>query len=291
MKSHSIELNGLKHHYITWGNPSLPKLFFFHGWMDMAASFHFMCEALQEDYHCIALDFRGMGQSEHSHSALGYFFYEYLADMHDFLNAQQADSPCKIIGHSMGGNIVSMYAGTYPRRVSHFVNLEGFGINDMPPADGPDRVKRWIDGRESRPFKKHPQLQGIAERLQLTNPRLTDERALFLAKHISKTVGSEYTIAADPRHKWLHPYPFQLKNIIPFWEQITAHCLLVQGAESRLGPSMFKDPNLANEIEQRLNYFPKNSKRLNLTDAGHMIHHDQPETLATAIKNFLQETT
>ncbi len=284
-----IEINGLQHRIHTWGQSDKPKLFLFHGWMDMGASFDFVCRQLQEHYYCIAPDLRGMGHTEHTPSALGYFFYEYIADAHTLFESLAPGETLKLIGHSMGGNILSLYAGSFPERISHFTNIEGFGIKDMPASEGPERIRRWIETMEAHAFRIYPDIESVAARLRKTNPRLPLDRALFLAQHITSQTSEGLQIAADPRHKWLHPYLFQLNNIYPFWERITAQCLLVTGQLSRFGASMYQGDNLEEEIEQRLKHFPSSAKHIVIKDAGHMIHHEQPDALAQAILSFLEQ--
>src|SRR3990167_1907429 len=126
MKSFKLKINSLKFQFYTWGKSILPKLFLFHGWMESGASFHFLCEHLQKKFYCIAPDLRGFGKTEHTSNPLGYFFFEYIADAHAIFQKLAPREKVRILGHSMGGNLLSLYAGTFPEQVSHFINIEGF---------------------------------------------------------------------------------------------------------------------------------------------------------------------
>src|SRR5439155_22669028 len=55
-KSHRVALREISNHVLTWGDPAAPKLFLLHGWMDVGASFQFLVDALQRDWHAIAAD-------------------------------------------------------------------------------------------------------------------------------------------------------------------------------------------------------------------------------------------
>jgi len=288
MTSMDLTINGLKCHLQTWGNASKPPLFLLHGWLDMGASFDFVCQGLQDKYYCIAPDFRGMGQSQHNPNEVGYFFFEYLADIHRIFDHFSPDQTIQAVGHSMGGNVLALYAGSYPERVRHIINIEGFGILNMPAEMGPERLKTWIDGLGSKSFKVYAELDQLAARLQKSNSRLTTERAQFLAKHLSRKVDGGYQIAADPNHKYVNPYLFQLENIYPFWESITAHCLLVSAEHTNMQHWITKEQDFKAEMDRRLKHFPAHSKQLVISDSGHMIHHDQPEVLAQHIINFLK---
>lgn len=281
-------INGLNLNIETWGSPKKPKLFLLHGWLDMGMSFAWMAEWLKDDFYCIAPDFRGMGRSEHSPSALGYFFYEYVADLHALFAHFSPDQPVRCLGHSMGGNVLSLYAGTFPERVSHLINVEGFGLHNMAPELGPSRMREWIETQDGQRFRVFPSLARFAKRLGEANPRLPPERALFLARHITRRTKQGYVMAADPRHKRVHPHLFHLQDVTPFWRNIQAKCLLVWTDQTNMDRWMKSgEGGLDRELETRLAYFPKDSQRAVLKDCGHMVHHEQPEALARLVLKFL----
>lgn len=282
-----LKINGLNLNYFTWGDSTLPPLFFIHGWMDTGASFHFLAEKLKQHFYCIAPDLRGFGHSDHTTNPLGYFFLEYVADVHDFFNHFSPHDPVKILGHSMGGNILSFYAGSYPERVSHFVNVEGFGIQDMPADLGPIKVRKWLDGRSEKGFKKYATLEEVAARFIHTNPRLDKERALFLASEMSLSSTEGYQIAADPKHKMTQPYLFQMNNFEAFLKPITASCLLVAAEKTEMGSWMPSEQNVLDEIKRRMQLFPPDSQKVIIPDCGHMIHHEKSEELAALVLDFL----
>lgn len=287
MRSRFITLNGVRHHLTSWGTAGRPKIFFFHGWMDMAASFDFLCPLLAGDFHCVALDFRGFGKSAHTPNPLGYFFYEYLADLYELFHKLAPGETVRAVGHSMGGNILSLYAGAFPEQISHLVNIEGFGIHDMPLVAGPGRVRDWIEQRDIHPFRIYHTLAELAARLRKTNPRLPEDRALFLARHISKKVGKGHCIAADPKHKWIHPYLYRLDTVFAFWEKIRAKCLLVMAEDTEMAKWLKGVDDVHVEMNRRLDRFPEGSRRVTIPACGHMVHHEKPGELAVLIREFM----
>ena len=83
-QSLTVPIRGLDYHVRSWGEADAPKLFMLHGWMDVGASFQFLVDALQRDWHVIAPDWRGFGLSEWS--ADGYWFADYIADLDALLD-------------------------------------------------------------------------------------------------------------------------------------------------------------------------------------------------------------
>ncbi len=286
MQTKKIEINGLKHQFYFWGKPSKPKLFLFHGWLDGAASFQFLCEYLHEEYYCIAPDLRGYGKSEHAKSPLGYFFYEYLADLHEIFRHFSPQAPVKVLGHSFGGAITSFYAGAFPKRVSHFINAEGFAFKDNPPDRGPEKLKTWIEALQNQQFNVFKDLRHFALRLVKNNPRLPFERALFISKYLSKKVRGGVKMAADPLHKVAEPYVFTKELFYPFWEAIKAQCLLISAELTEMNAWM-KSEDLKKEIQDRLAHFPPHSLRKEMKNCGHMMHHEKPAELAELVIKFL----
>ena len=141
MKSHRsefINLRGLRTHVMHWGAEDAPKIFMQHGWMDVAASFQFVVDCLQQDWHVIAHDWRGFGLTERA-SADCYWFADYLGDLDALLAHYSPDEPVNLVGHSMGGNVATLYAGVRPERVAKLVNLEGFGLPATQPEQAPER--------------------------------------------------------------------------------------------------------------------------------------------------------
>ncbi|KAB2838960.1 alpha/beta fold hydrolase, partial [bacterium] len=197
MRSKDFTIQGLRQRLYTWGSPKRPKLFLLHGWLDTGAGFQFLAERLQDRFHCIAPDMRGYGKSGHTRNPLGYFFHEYVADAHALFVKLSPKEPIRLLGHSLGGMVASVYAGSFPERVAQLINVEGYLVPDRPPQVAPDRVRDWIEGLGKKRFRIFPSLRAFAGRLRQANPHLTEERALFLSKYLAKRTARGFTMAAE----------------------------------------------------------------------------------------------
>ena len=282
-ESHYHDIRGLRHHVRTWGDPRHPKLFLLHGWMDVAASFQFLVDSLERDWYIIAPDWRGFGLSEWQRD--GYWFPDYYADLDHLLDLFQPDAPADIVGHSMGGLVACAYAGLRPHRIRHLVSLEGFGLGRTSPELAPARMKRWLDDlREPPRFKPYGSYDEVTARLKGLNRRLSDARAVFLARHWAREAeGGRIVLCSDPRHKIANPYLFRIEEMLACWRQIMAPVLWVFARDSNRGGYLRDTPE---QLEERRRAF-RNFHEGWIEDCGHMMHHDQPERLARVIEAFI----
>lgn len=288
-RSEFITVRGLRTHVRHWGREGAPKIFMVHGWMDVGASFQFVVDCLQGDWHIIAPDWRGFGLTERP-QADTYWFPDYVADLDVMLDHFSPGEPVNLLGHSMGGNVVSLYAGVRPERVRRLVNLEGFGLQQTHPAQAPKRYAKWLDElREPPTLRTYPSREAVAARLQKTNPRLLDERAAFLSQHWSaQNAAGEWEILGDPNHKKPSPLLYQVEEVLACWKKITAPVLWVEADDTNMWQWMGPKPEARIEIDRRLSHLADVRPRM-MADAGHMLHHDQPEALARMIEEFLAE--
>ena len=283
-QSEFVEIRGLRYHCRCWGDERAPKLFMLHGWMDVSASFQFLVDALRGNWRVIAPDWRGFGLSEWAkHDS--YWFPDYFADLDRLLEHFQPDSPATLVGHSMGGNVAAMYAGIRPERVASLVNLEGLGLTGTRAVKAPERYARWlVELREKPAFRDYENFEALAERLRGNNSRLSGERAAFLARHWGRSKpDGRVELASDPAHKLVNPVLYRVEEAEACWRKVAAPVLWVVGAESKAAEFLKLSPQ---DLAARKACFQRLTERV-IPEAGHMLHHDQPERLAAVIEEFL----
>lgn len=291
-RSQRVPLRGLAHHVLTWGDPGAPKLFLVHGWMDVAASFQFLVDAFVRERHVIAPDLRGFGGSDWQPQ--GYWFPDYLADLEALLDAYAPGERVDVCGHSLGGNVAMHYAGVRPQRIRRAISLDGFGIPDETDEDAPRKFAAWLDAlREPPAFKPYAGLAAVADRLQAGNPRLGRERAAYLAAHWARELpDGRAELRSDPRHKLPFPSVYRVGESRAVWKRIEAPVLWVAGAESTIPTWLDKHPegemgvDGLDGIRRRMAAIP-DARLVVIPEAGHMLHHDQPDAVARAVESFL----
>ncbi len=282
-----LEIRGLAYHVRRWPGDAARRMVLLHGWMDVSASFQFLVDALAGDWDVYAPDWRGYGLSEWPRADC-YWFPDYLADLDALLEAIQPDAPVNLVGHSLGGNVAALYAGIRPARVARFVNLEGFGMPASGAETAPKRYARWMDELRRPPaWRRYESYGALADRLQKNNPRLTRERAEFLARHWGRDADEGgVMLRSDPAHKIVNATLYRLDEARACWAQASAPVLWVEAAESETRTRMRLSEA---ELAARRAAF-RSLRHETVADAGHMLHHDQPERVAALIEEFLQRT-
>jgi pimeloyl-ACP methyl ester carboxylesterase len=289
-----IRLRHLNYHVREWGTPrpgQLP-LFMVHGWMDVSASFQFVVDAMQEDRHIISPDWRGFGLTDVGE--VDTFWYpDYLADLDALVDHFQPVGRIDLLGHSMGGTVVSMYAGARPERIRKLINLEGFGLAATKPSQAPGRYAKWLNevkaARQGEMnLRTYADSDAVAQRLIKTNPRLSLDKAQWLAQHwAQQNSNGEWEILGHPAHKVINPYLFRVEEILAIYQSISAPVLNVEASQNDL-EKWWQGKYKLEEFHERIKHI-KDIHSVTIQDAGHMMHHDQPQILAQHIEAFLQQ--
>ena len=229
----------------------------------------------------VAPDCRGHGDSGWVGAGGYYHFPDYVNDLECVLRALGARR-LKLVGHSMGGTISFLYSGTFPTRVSRLVLIEGLGPIGADFSEAPKRMEKWITDLSERGrhhFREHPTVAAGARQLQQTNPRLNGELALELAlSGMKQNANGKWIWKFDPLHRTTSPQPFYSRQAIESLRRIECPVLLVEGKQSQ--------QTRRHDKQQRMDAI-KDKRLVDIEDAGHMIHHDNPQALADVVAEFL----
>ena len=295
-QSHWVPLRGCRYHVRQWGHaqPGIAPLVLAHGWMDVAASWQFMVDAFSEAFFSqrpiVAMDWRGYGLTE-APATDSYWFPDYLADLDALLDQLYPGQSIDLVGHSMGGNVVMMYAGSRPERIRRLVNLEGFGMAATNAAQAPSRMTQWLNEikaqrEDDNALKPYADAAGVAARLMKTNRRLGQRQADWLAQHWARPgADGQWRILGDSAHKVVNPYLFRVEEALAMYQRISAPVLAVEASDDSLS-QWWKGKYTLSEFHERLKSVPQLEKAT-IQDAGHMLHHDQPHALAGILEKFL----
>lgn len=278
----TVVAGGLAHRVLEWGEASddAPTVFFVHGFLDCGASFGWLVDELPAHYHCVAPDLRGHGGTEWVGKGGYYHFFDYVRDLRDLVD-RLAGERLVLVGHSMGGGVASLFAGSWPEALEKLVLIEGLGPAEESYDDGPGRVRRWlrelrnVEGRGPRTFAT---LEQVAVRLDRLWPSLRPEQTMELAGWMT-TEGPEggFRWSYDPLHRTRTPMVFRPERWAPFLQAISCPVLTISGGESWVNwPDL--DTRRGNLVDRTHCHIERGS---------HMLHLDSCDLVGKAIAGHI----
>jgi pimeloyl-ACP methyl ester carboxylesterase len=274
-QTNQVRVRGVDYGISEWGRKEDPLVIYLHGFGDTGSTFQFVVDELQQDWFVVAPDWRGFGATVTD--AAAFWFPDYLADLDQLLQHYSPDAAVRLIGHSMGGNIASLYAGAMPDRVARLINLEGFGLPESDPIDAPARYADWLlRGRDTPPVSVRKNLAELAQAIKRKSPRMTTKQAEFVARQwATEAPDGGAQLRFNSAHKLPNPVLYRRAEAAACWRRIRAEVLLIAGRESRFKPpeELTSSPSQISWIEQ----------------SGHMLHFEQPRELACEIEKFLMK--
>ena len=282
--SNSFISQRLKLHYVDWGNPKAPKLILQHGGRDHCRSWDWVAQELAKDWHVIAPDLRGHGDSAWAPDGN----YEMNALVYDFaqLIHTLGQDQVTIVAHSLGGNIATRFTGLYPEMVRKFVNIEGLGPSperraERDAAGYAALFRKWIEDRRKaagRIPRRYLTIEAAYARMKEENTFLTDEQARHLTIHgASRNEDGTWSWKFDP---YLNVWPFEdvpEDRTNDLWARISCPMLLLYGADS-----WASNP----EKDGRADIFTT-ARVVEFENAGHWLHHDQYDRFMAELRGFL----
>jgi pimeloyl-ACP methyl ester carboxylesterase len=274
----------LRLHYLDWGNEEAPLLVLIHGGRDHAHSWDWAARELRGEYHVVAPDLRGHGDSAWAVGGM-YAVSDFVLDIAQLLHALDR-FPATIVAHSLGGMVALQYTGLYPERVEKLVAIEGLGpspkmLAEMRRVPADERMRRWIDEMRdlaSRTPRRYESVEAAMARMQEVNSFLSAEQARHLTVHgVSRNEDGTYSWKFDNYVRANVPLRWDEEEVRLFWSRITCPTLLCRGTES-----WASDP----VVDGRIEAF-RNARLRNFEGAGHWVHHDRLEELLRVVREFL----
>lgn len=270
----------LRLHYADWGNAGAPPLVLVHGGADHCRTWDAVAMRLRDRFHVIAPDLRGHGDSDWA-TGSSYSLADYVHDLHGLLR-ETGIARTILIGHSMGGMVSLMFAGTFPEKIARLIVLDGMTLSpDRHAKPIHERMRDWIaqlDAIAARPEHGYASVAEAAARMRARNSRLSEEQALHLARHGTRR-GANGRLAwkFDRNQQARAPYRLSLDDHAALWARIACPTLLLRGDESFL-----PDP----QANGSLAHF-KHAQARAIAGAAHWLHHDKLDEVMAEIDAFL----
>jgi pimeloyl-ACP methyl ester carboxylesterase len=279
----AIRANGLDHHVLEWAPPAWgATALLLHGLMDAAANWELVAPHLvQAGFRVLAPDLRGFGEGARAPPGSYYHFVDYVADLAELIQTAALGVPLLLVGHSMGGNIATLFTGAFPAQVQKLALLEGgLGPLDTDFHVLPDRMQRWIEqvrGIRATQSKVVGTMADAYRRLAANHPDVDPDTLRTRLPRLVRDLGDgRVAWRADPLHRTLSPTTMFVGGYRAFADRITCPVLYVDG-----GPGGLHLP----DEDERLTAFAR-LERFGIDGAGHMMHWTRPKDVADKLVAF-----
>jgi pimeloyl-ACP methyl ester carboxylesterase len=272
--SRNVVVNGLRLHLLEWGSPTAPPIVLLHGGNQTAHSWDMVSLALSSQYHILALDQRGHGDSEwprdgeRSRHAMA-------SDVRRIIESENIERPL-VIGHSMGGIVAMTLVAAHPGIARKVVLVD---VGPAPVDDAAEPILNFV--RSAREFDS---VEEFVERVAAYDPFRT-------RSHIERTVrynlmqrsDGKFVSKHDSRH-WGESKP--LASILgPSFDDVargkglhSCPVLLVRG-----GLSHIVSPEAGEAFVRAL----PDARLVTVPDCGHNVHSQNSPGFLAAVGPFL----
>ena len=274
-ESREFHLGRMRFHYLDWGNRHLPTIVFLHGGALNAHTWDLCCLALRDDYHCVALDQRGHGDSDWAHD-LDYSIGSQLADTLGFVDHLGLDKFI-LAGMSLGAINSLAFGIAHPERLSHLVIIDAGPEMRRP---GSSRIRDFVNA-----VQETVTIESIIEKALQFNPRRDPK---ILRRSLM------HALRQQPDGTWRWKYDTRrfegMSNeahraaraaLADGLQRITCPTLVVRGGES----DVFHEED-GIRLAERL----PDGRFVTVPRAGHTVQGDNPKDLVAELRGFLAKT-
>ena len=267
-----VTANGLNLHYLDWGAVGRPVVVLLHGLRGHAHSWDNFSEAMCRDYHVLALDQRGRGDSDWAGDG-DYSIDAYVADLFGFCEALGLDSFI-LAGHSMGGRNSMVFAGRYPKSVEKLVIVD---VGPVLDPRGAQRIRQEIIAVPEEFDSFEAVVEYMAKHNRYASDVVLRRRLKYATKELANgKIGWRYDLEIREQRRRGVPPPAD--DLWPLLRSITCPTLIVRGADTDI---------LAPEIAQQMLDAIADSRLVEIQRAGHMVVEDNPDDFLAAVRSFL----
>ncbi|MBI4233269.1 MAG: alpha/beta hydrolase [Chloroflexi bacterium] len=261
-----IQVNGLRLHYVEWGEGNRRPVLLLHGIAAHARYWDPLAKSLCREYRVIALDLRGHGDSQWSPQQ-AYQTEDYVADVAGVSEALRLDGAV-VVGGSLGGRVAMVYGGVYPERVSRLV------VEDVGPVRPPHIAERFQTNVRAGRNEFHS-LDEVVTLARASNPVASHEALHRMALHGTRPL-------PDGNLGWKRD-PALVAGFVPvdLWgyvRRIQCPTLIVLGSESTI---------VSPEVAQQMLHAIPDSRLVVIPGAGHNLMLDKPAQFEAALREFL----
>jgi len=272
-------VNGLTLKGLSWGDPGQAPLLMLHGWLDNAASFTMLAPRLT-DFHVVALDLTGQGQSDHRSADATYQIWDDLPEILGVVD-QLGWSEFDLLGHSRGAIISALLSSAVPERIKHLVLLDAISPQAVSEEEFAGQLRKFLDQKPTHLAATNRVFDSAGEAVtQRQKAGLHADAAKTLAMRSLKPCNDGFSWTTDRRLFGASAVKLTEGQNRAVMQGLTMPSLLLLAESGRIASS--------EAFKETLRYSP--SLRVEYVPGGHHFHMEEPlVSLVTRINSFLQE--
>jgi pimeloyl-ACP methyl ester carboxylesterase len=262
----------------VWGEEGTPRVLALHGWLDNAASFEPLAEALGGRVRLVALELAGHGHSEHRPPGSAYHFVDNLPDVLAAADALGWER-FTLLGHSLGAAVAGFTAAAAGERIERLLLLEGLGPLSGAAAEEPVRLHRYLRQHASQGKRRrriYPSLDAAAEQ-RAGNGDLSHQAARLLAKRGTEQHGEGVSWRHDPRLTFTSPHYYTEEQVLAVLGAIDVPTALLMAEEGLLQQRPTTAGRCAAVADLQVIRLP----------GGHHFHMERPAAVADALSGLM----
>ena len=272
-----VDANGMRFHYLEWGNPGNPPMLLLHGFAQTCHSWDFVALGFSDNYRVIVLDQRGHGDSDWASDG-DYSPETQQKDISGIVN-ELGLANFVLMGLSMGGRNSFTYAANNSGKVKALVVVDAAPQNMQ---QGTQNIRSFVQQDDEL-----DSVDAFVERVLRYNPRRDPQQVRGSIMHNIKEL---------PSGKWTWKYDRALrspgrrmgsdaeteKRLWGYIESLQCPTLLVRGGASDI---------VAMDTADRMHQAIPNSRIATIEGAGHLVMGDSPSGFQSAVTDFLASLT
>ena len=239
-----------------WGDGSKPTLMCLHGWLDNGASFHRLAPLLAQDYHLLVVDLPGHGLSQPLADGAHYYIWQNIETLFELLAVKGLDK-VHLLGHSMGGVVASLFAGTFADKIQSLILLDSLGPMTSEAKETPRQLAKAImdSQRTSSPLRTFLTQDEALSARKKSSPSMTDEALRPIVERNLKAITGGYCWRTDVRLRHTSKVRLGEDQVVAFLASITAPVLVIM-AEQGIVPKAWVDKRIQSIRQAKLVYLP-----------------------------------
>ena len=268
-----VDANGLRFHYLDWGEADAPPIVLLHGFAQTCHSWDFVALSLCDRFRVVALDQRGHGDSDWAPDG-DYTPEAYQSDLHAIVQ-ELGLREIVLIGLSMGGRNAFTYASSHPEHIRALV------IVDAAPESrtaGTENIRRFVQQEDEL-----DSVDDFVRRVQAYNPRRSVQQIRgSILNNLKQLPSGRWTWKYDkllrsPERR-LGSDPATALRLWGYVEGLRCPTLVVRGGETDVVAS-----DTARSMQRRI----PDARLATVEGAGHLVMGDNPAGFERAITSFL----